>query len=83
MDKKRFELNTLNDYIIDNEGINYRIVDDYDMIKIVNLLNTLADNNQQLKKENKELNQIIETICDDYEEAHGMDIRNSDWFSAW
>ncbi len=37
----------------------------------------------KLNNENIELHKTIETICEDYEEAHGMDIRNSDWFTAW
>ena len=37
----------------------------------------------KLNNENIELQKTIETICEDYEKAHGMDIRNSDWFTAW
>ena len=29
------------------------------------------------------LEKIIKTITNDYENAHGMDIRNADWFTAW
>ena len=36
-----------------------------------------------LKKENAKLKQTIETICKDYEESHGIDIRNAEWFTAW
>lgn len=36
-----------------------------------------------LKKENEKLKQTIETICEDYEESHGIDIRNAEWFTAW
>lgn len=36
-----------------------------------------------LEKENEELTQTIETICKDYEESHGIDIRNAEWFTAW
>lgn len=43
----------------------------------------LEKENEQLKKENKELQDTIETICKDFEEKHGMDIRNADWFTAW
>ena len=34
-------------------------------------------------KENEELKQTIKTICKDYENHHGMDIRNAEWFTAW
>ena len=47
------------------------------------VVDNLLKENVKLKEQNKELEQTIETICDDYEEAHGMDIRNSDWFTAW
>lgn len=39
--------------------------------------------NDKLKKENKELKDTINTICKDFETAHGMNIRNADWFTAW
>lgn len=68
-----------------------------DCMRIVNALNYLherAINNgriasvllnakKQLEKENKELQDTIDTICKDFEIAHGMDIRNADWFTAW
>ena len=38
---------------------------------------------KELKEENKELQDTIEIICKDFEESHGMDIRNADWFTAW
>ena len=44
--------------------------------EVVELLN-------ELHEENKELQDTIETICKDFEESHGMDIRNADWFTAW
>ena len=43
----------------------------------------LVDENKQLKKENKELNNIIDTIEKDYENRYGMNIRNAEWFTAW
>ena len=58
--------------------------------EVVNRLNgldgtvkDLSDDYEQLLKENKELQDTIETICKDFEESHGMDIRNADWFTAW
>lgn len=36
-----------------------------------------------LKKENQELKRTINRISEDYEESHGMDIRNAEWFTAW
>jgi hypothetical protein len=44
--------------------------------EVVDLLN-------ELHEENKELQNTIETICKDFEESHGMNIRNADWFTAW
>ena len=38
---------------------------------------------RELEKENEQLKQTIENICKDYEEAHGMDIRNAEWFKEW
>lgn len=43
----------------------------------------LEEENEQLKKENKELNDIIDTIEKDYENRYGMSIRNAEWFTAW
>ena len=51
--------------------------------QVVDLLNGLSEENKQLKKENKELNDIIDTIEKDYENRYGMSIRNADWFTAW
>ena len=36
-----------------------------------------------LKKEVEEYKQTIDTICKDYEDSHGMSIRNAEWFTAW
>lgn len=36
-----------------------------------------------LKKEVEEYKQTIDTICKDYENSHGMNIRNAEWFTAW
>lgn len=41
------------------------------------------NDNEKLVIENKELQDTIDTICKDFETAHGMDIRNADWFTAW
>ena len=43
----------------------------------------LADAFEYYKKRIKELQQTIDTIAKDYEESHGMDIRNAEWFTAW
>ena len=45
-------------------------------LEVMDLLN-------ELYEENKEFQNTIETICKDFEESHGMDIRNADWFTAW
>ena len=37
----------------------------------------------RLKKEVEEYKQTIDTICKDYEDSHGMSIRNAEWFTAW
>ena len=54
----------------------YHTVDNQNATKLCKLLN-------ELHEENKELEYTIETICKDFEESHGMDIRNTDWFTAW
>ena len=46
-------------------------------------LKKLSEENEQLKQENKELNNIIDTIEKDYENRYGMNIRNAEWFTAW
>ena len=38
---------------------------------------------KKLNERIKELQQTIDTIAKDYEESHGMDIRNAEWFTAW
>lgn len=46
--------------------------------------NTTNDNEcLELKKEVEEYKQTIDTICKDYEDSHGMSIRNAEWFTAW
>ena len=47
-----------------------------DFDEIVDLLNEQEETIQELK-------QTIDTIAKDYEESHGMDIRNAEWFTAW
>lgn len=44
---------------------------------------SIEKENEQLREENKELNDIIDTIEKDYENRYGMSIRNADWFTAW
>lgn len=43
----------------------------------------LQEKLKEVKNENEELKQIIKRISKDYEESHGMDIRNAEWFTAW
>ena len=43
------------------------------------MLNRLNEQDERIK----ELQQTIDTIAKDYEESHGMDIRNAEWFTAW
>ena len=89
MTVKRFTINnemTFNDKIetyelnciSDNENKTfYFIADSIENIQLfVKRLN-------ELHEENKELQDTIKTICKDFEESHGMDIRNADWFTAW
>jgi len=80
MTEKRFEV-TFNDsdfHLKDNEtGEEFKLIDEkvcYDYI---------TDRWNALHEENKELQNTIETICKDFEESHGMNIRNADWFTAW
>lgn len=48
----------------------------YNIYQVVRRLN---EQNERIR----ELEQIIDTISKDYEESHGMDIRNAEWFTAW
>ena len=75
-DKQYSQLNLLSWItcrILDLEAIEDTLLTFDEVIEILNKLNN----------ENIELQKTIETICEDYEKAHGMDIRNSDWFTAW
>lgn len=66
-------------YVGDGVNQNSGVIDGDTELTIeetVGVLNDLADENEELK-------QTIETICKDYEEAHGMDIRNAEWFTCW
>ena len=65
-------------FYLDENGINDR---EYEFSvlgedELVDIINGIVDENEQLK-------QTIETICKDYENHHGMDIRNAEWFTAW
>lgn len=44
---------------------------------------TVCDLLNEQEEEIQELKQTIDTIAKDYEESHGMDIRNAEWFTAW
>lgn len=55
----------------------------YETEKLIRVVRNLEQLNSKLKKENEDLKQTIDTICDDYEKSHGMSIRNADWFTAW
>jgi len=54
-----------------------------DLERISDLVYDLYNENEELKEENEQLKQIIGSICKDYKESHGMDIRNAEWFTAW
>ena len=69
--------------IIAPNGCFYCFAFAFDARLLCKELNELTEEIKQLKEQNKDLEQTIDTICDDYEESHGMDIRNSDWFTAW
>jgi len=43
----------------------------------------VCDKLNEQEEEIQELKQTIDTIAKDYEESHGMDIRNAEWFTAW
>ena len=51
--------------------------------QLTDLLSNEIKKNAILLEENKELQDTINIICKDFEESHGMDIRNADWFTAW
>ena len=53
------------------------------IVDVRNQANTIADRLNNQDQRIKELEQIIDTISKDYEESHGMDIRNAEWFTAW
>lgn len=76
MTEKRFEM-----VIEDTQG-NFYYLDKKTGEKIKSTL-VLEDKLNELYRENKELQDTIETICEDFEVSHGMDIRNADWFTAW
>lgn len=66
-------------WIVDDAGtlINMETRETYDYVsEVVDELNEKEDRI-------KELQQTIDTIEKDYEESHGMDIRNAEWFTAW
>ena len=76
MTAKRFTI-TGNRSISDHQKKRLYDLSDFDgMISVTECLN-------ELHEENEELQDTIETICKDFEESHGMDIRNADWFTAW
>lgn len=61
----------------------YELCYRYEVDDICRIMNRLIKENELIKQENKELQDTIDTICKDFEVAHGMDIRNADWFTAW
>jgi len=74
LEKENKELNSIKCFA-DNNGINIFNIDE--------AFRKCWNDNEKLVIENKELQDTIDTICKDFETAHGMDIRNADWFTAW
>jgi len=75
-ENKRFEYWKDSDTAYDTKiryGQYFRIIDKKDMVCLLN----------EQEEEIQELKQTIDTIAKDYEESHGMDIRNAEWFTAW
>lgn len=76
-------------YIIESGTDNVKIFSDisdgldYFVTVHESIINDLKKENQELKHQLKELEETIDTICEDYEDAHGMSIRNAEWFTAW
>ena len=68
MTEKRFINDVDNGKLYDTKGEMYTIHydDRVDFYSLWEFLNKLNDENEQLKKENKELNDIIDTIEKDY-----------------
>lgn len=70
LNKSNIKFNTLNP-VWDNET--------EDGLNVFEMIDVLNEQDARIK----ELEKDIETIAYDYEVAHGMDIRNADWFTAW
>lgn len=70
--------------IFDNQKENNeRIGDELWLGEVVGMLNEgvmIAKENEELKKELKESDTLIEEVWRKYEIAHGLSIENSDWF---
>ena len=68
------------------DPLGHKILEDGEILSQLNTVGEfrkITDRLNTLYNEKEELQKTIETICEDYEKAHGMDIRNSDWFTAW
>ena len=73
------EKNMAKQWIVDDAGtlINMETRETYDYVS------DIVDELNEKEERIKELQQTIDTIAKDYEESHGMDIRNAEWFTAW
>ena len=73
------EKNMTKPWIVDDAGtlINMETRETYDYVS------ELVDELNKQEERINNMQQIIDTIAKDYEESHGMDIRNAEWFTAW
>lgn len=78
MTKKKYTVHSMiKDYLIGIDDLDGNPMTYQDCCDI---LNKLTDENEQLKKENKELQQEIDDTWTKYENYHGMSIRNTEWY---
>lgn len=71
-ENKRYTYNPYELWIIDNK-------EDKEYYSIEEVADLLNEQDERIK----ELQQTINIIAKDYEESHGMNIRNAEWFTAW
>ena len=85
MTEKRFEFaknvslryNCIIDNTIDVKVESHKVLKTNE---VLDMLNSLNDENEQLKKQLKQKEDLIDEVWQKYEYAHGMSIDNTDWF---
>lgn len=80
-ENKQFTYDFDTGFVSDNKtGNSYEMFKHNDGVEITSLLNELSEKNEQLEKRVKELETEIDDIWRKYENAHGMSLRNADWY---